>query len=74
MPSDWVRVVTAPNAIIAESWVELLIANGIAAAAPEAKMPYFLAQTVLPVRVLVRQDQLEETKKLLEELVGEIAD
>jgi hypothetical protein len=70
MPKDWVRLTTVPNAVMAESWVQLLIDSGIAAAAPEAKMPYYLAQTVFPVRILVPEEQLERAKVVLEELVG----
>ncbi len=66
----WVRLTTAPNEPIGESWAELLRRHGLPA--------YVRAETVVtlitggsrPVALMVPEERREEGLALLERLVG----
>lgn len=68
----WVRVATAPNEPLAESWAELLRRAGVPAMARrESYLRAYLGPGAAPVEVAAPEDRAEEARRILRETLGE---
>ena len=72
--SRLVYLATAPDQIIAESWVELLRGDGIAALVRQDQPMVYLGAATNPCRIFVTDDRLEEARRLLADYLAPSAD
>lgn len=61
----WESVGTAPNQMAAEIWLEILRENGIEGRLSADDVISFLGVSSRPVRVLVRDDEIELAREIL---------
>ncbi len=66
---NWVRVATAPNQSIGESWAELLREEGIPARVQPAGASVYIGIDFRPVPVMVSEDRLTDAHTLLAEFL-----
>ena len=66
----WIAIITAPNEPIAESWAEVLRMNCVAAYVRQDSVTAYLGASFTPVRIMVREMDAEEGKRVLEMLLG----
>ena len=67
----WVAIITAPNEPIGESWAEVLRMNGVAAYVRQDGVMAYVGASFTLVRIMVRETDVDEGKRLLAMLVGE---
>ena len=61
----WVCAATAPDQLVAEMWRELLVGQGIAAVVRSGDTASYLGVSAYPCRVLVRERDLDSSKRVL---------
>ncbi len=61
----WLGVAVAPDAVLAESWCELLRGDGIAARIDPNDVMSFLGVSATPVKILVPEDDLGRARETL---------
>lgn len=66
----WVRLTTAPNEPIGQSWVELLRKHGIPAYLRVETFSSLITGGSRPVWLMVPADRQEEGRALFEQLIG----
>ena len=67
---SWVYLATAPDQLVAEMWRDLIVGEGIAALVRSGDTASFLGVSAYPCRVLVREDDYDRAKKVLEASLG----
>lgn len=69
MATNWENAATAPNEFTATLWRDILIDSGIPAfIQPSEAATFLVASAILPVRVMVPAERLEEAKNILTEV------
>ena len=69
MGTDWQNTATAPNEFTATLWRDILIDSGIPSfIQPTEAATFLVAAAILPVRVMVPAERLEEAKSILTEV------
>ncbi len=71
MPSGWVHLVTAPDQLTAEFWIQVLQDAGITAVIHPADAVSFLGVAGYGCRVLVREEDLDEAREIIPEAAAE---
>ena len=66
----WVYLITAPDQIVAEMWRDALIERGVPAVIRAGDTTSFLGVSAYPCRLLVDEDSLEESRRILNEDMG----
>lgn len=61
-----VRLLTAPNQLIAEMWRDLLVEEGIPASLLPDDAPSYLGVSTKPCRLMVPKEWLTEAKAVIE--------
>lgn len=72
MPSNarWVYLATAPDQLTAELWANLLQNEGLPVQVRGGDTSSFLGVTVVPCRLMVLEDRLEEARQIMAEELG----
>lgn len=66
----WIAIITAPNEPIGKSLAEMLRTNGVAAYVKRDGVTVYLGTSFTPVRIMVREMDADEGRRLLAMLVG----
>lgn len=66
----WAYLITAPDQIVAEMWRDALIERGVPAVIRAGDTTSFLGVSAYPCRMLVDEDSLEESRRILREEMG----
>ena len=66
----WAYLITAPDQIVAEMWRDALIERGVPAVIRAGDTTSFLGVSAYPCRLLVDEDSLEESRRILREDMG----
>ena len=66
----WAYLITAPDQIVAEMWRDALIERGVPAVIRAGDTTSFLGVSAYPCRLLVDEDSLEESRRILSEDMG----
>ena len=66
----WTRLITAPDQIVAEMWRDALIERGVPAVIRAGDTTSFLGVSAYPCRLLVDEDSLQESRRILSEDMG----
>ncbi len=67
----WVILTTAPDQLVAEMWRVLLLEEDVAALLDAGDIASYLGVSANPVRILVRQNQIEAARNVLGTQLGE---
>jgi len=69
MAIDWAVAATAPNEFTALLWRDILADAGIPAfVKPTEAATFLIASAILPVRVMVPKDKVEEARTVISEI------
>lgn len=68
---NWEVLTTAPDQLIAESWCELIRSAGIDCKLQPGDAVGFLGVSVFPVRLMVRESDIESAQSVLDAYVAE---
>ena len=66
----WAYLITAPDQIVAEMWRDALIDRGVPAVIRAGDTTSFLGVSAYPCRLLVDEDSLEESRRILSKDMG----
>ena len=66
----WAYLITAPDQIVAEMWRDALIERGVPAVIRAGDTTSFLGVSAYPCRLLVDEESLEESRRILREDMG----
>ena len=66
----WTHLITAPDQIVAEMWRDALIERGVPAVIRAGDTTSFLGVSAYPCRLLVDEDSLQESRRILSEDMG----
>ena len=66
----WTYLITAPDQIVAEMWRDALIERGVPAVIRAGDTTSFLGVSAYPCRLLVDEDSLQESRRILSEDMG----
>lgn len=66
----WAYLITAPDQIVAEMWRDALIERGVPAVIRAGDTTSFLGVSAYPCRLLVDEESLEESRRILREEMG----
>ena len=67
---NWEVLTTAPDQLIAESWCGLIRSAGIDCKLQPGDAVGFMGVSVFPVRIMVRESDVEEAKSVLDSFVS----
>ena len=67
----WVLLTTAPDQLVAEMWRVLLLKEDVAALLDAGDVVSYLGVSANPVRILVRESQIEAARTVLGTQLGE---
>lgn len=67
----WKMLATAPDQLIAEMWMQILVQEGIPAMIDPADAVSFLGLSGMPCRVLVEEGRVQEASAVLSEHLGQ---
>ena len=70
----WAYLITAPDQIVAEMWRDALIERGVPAVIRAGDTTSFLGVSAYPCRLLVDEESLEESRRILREDMGVVGE